>query len=119
MVDVAVAVFMLLVNFAILGSTLHTYINSEGIFVKFFPFQFQFKFYSWNKIHALYIRKYSPVREYGGWGIRISMNASKAYIVTGNTGLQLVLTNDKKMLIGTNRPDHLTNVLIKLGKMNH
>lgn len=56
--------------------------------------------------------------EFGGWGFRVvTMNADKAYNVSGNMGLQLVLMNGKKLLIGTKQPEHLTDILTKLGKM--
>lgn len=91
--------------------------EQEGVFVRYFPFQFRYKFYNWNTIRASYVRKYSPVREYGGWGVRVGFNATKAYTMSGNIGLQLILQNGKKVLIGTNRPDHLKRVLMKLDKM--
>ncbi|MDO5665288.1 MAG: hypothetical protein Q4G63_08540 [Bacteroidia bacterium] len=105
-------------NFVSLGSKLHTYINNEGIYVKFFPFHFRYKFYDWNNLQAVYVRKYSAFREFGGWGFRVvTMNADRAYNVSGNMGLQLVLMNGKKVLIGTKQPKHLTDILTKLGKM--
>lgn len=103
--------------FMIFVLTLHTYINDEGVFVKYFPFQFRYKLYDWNTICTSYVRKYNPLLEYGGWGIRIGSKATKAYAVSGNMGLQLILKNGKKVLIGTNKPDDLETVLIKLDKM--
>lgn len=114
---IIITVVLFMVTVVLLSCALQTYINEEGVFVRYFPFQFRYKFYNWNTIRASYVRKYSPVREYGGWGVRVGFNATKAYTMSGNIGLQLILQNGKKVLIGTNRPDHLKRVLMKLDKM--
>lgn len=103
--------------FMIFGFGLRTYINDEGIFVKYFPFQFRYKFYDWNTIRTSYVRRYKPVLEYGGWGLRIGLNAGRAYTMSGNMGLQLIFKNGKKILIGTNKPDDMVKVLAELNKM--
>lgn len=108
--------FILFSMLMLFGVKLHTYVNDEGIFIKYIPFQFRYKSYEWNAIDTWYIRKYSPIREYGGWGVRVGMNATTAYTVSGNRGLQLVLKNGKKVLIGTRRSDELEKALMELGK---
>lgn len=97
---------------------LDTQITPEGIYIRFFPFDSKYKHYHWNDIAKAYIRKYSPIREYGGWGLRFLGLFGKgiAYNVSGNIGLQLELTNKKKILIGTNKPADLKEVLVKIGK---
>lgn len=110
-------IVLFLITVFLLSGSLQTYINDEGVFVKYPPFQVRYKFYDWNTIHSSYVRKYSPLREYGGWGVRIGFGATKAYTMSGNMGLQLVLKNGKRILIGTNQPDHLKTVLMKLDKM--
>jgi hypothetical protein len=113
-VTILIFLFSVLMIFVL---SLHTYINNEGVFVKYFPFQFRYKFYDWNTIRASYIRKYNPISESSGWGISLGNNATKAYTMSGNMGLQLVLRSGKKILIGTNEPDYLETVLMKLDKM--
>ncbi|MBX2959059.1 MAG: hypothetical protein KF732_03800 [Flavobacteriales bacterium] len=67
----------------------------------------------------MYVRQYSPLTEYGGWGIRLGLfGKGTAYNVSGNKGLQLEFTNNKKLLIGTNKPNELTETLTKIGKLN-
>ncbi|MCX7744674.1 MAG: hypothetical protein N2167_08950 [Flavobacteriales bacterium] len=96
-------------------SRLDTKITNDGILIKFFPFHIKNKKFNWNQIKKAYLRKYSPIREFGGWGLRLFGN-SIAYNVMGNVGLQLELSNKKKILIGTNKPSELKETLIKLGK---
>ena len=113
---VTTILFLLFSIFMLFTLRLQTYINDEGVFVRYFPFQFRYTLYDWNTITASYVRKYKPISEYGGWGIRIGMKATKAYTVSGNMGLQLILKNGKKFLIGTNKPVDLEEVLLKLEK---
>ena len=51
-------------------------------------------------------RTYNPIRDYGGWGIRVG-RGGWAYNVSGNRGVQLQLTNGKKLLIGSQRSEEL------------
>ena len=108
--------------FIVFGFTLlltlliETRINEDGIYVKLFPFQFTHKKYAWTEVSKLYLRQYSPIAEYGGWGIRYGING-KAYNVSGNMGLQLEFISGKKLLIGTNKPKELTETLISTGKI--
>jgi hypothetical protein len=96
---------------------LQTQIKSDGLYVRFYPFRIQYRKYTWDQLNKLYVRKYSPITEYGGWGIRYGLfGAGKALNVSGNQGLQLVTTNNSALLIGTNKPEQLKDVLTKLGQ---
>lgn len=90
--------------FLILSMQLITRIDHEGISVKFFPFRSSPRFYSWKDIDECYIRKYNPLLEYGGYGIR-GLGWKKAYNVSGNRGIQIVTRDKKNFLIGTRMPE--------------
>lgn len=106
------ALFLILFTLFFLNIRLDTEINKEGIAVRFFPFQLKFRHYNWNTIDKCYVRKYSPITEYGGWGIRLGLfGKGRALNVSGNIGLQLEFNDGKKLLIGTNKPKELTEVL--------
>lgn len=92
---------------------LETRIDEKGIYVKFFPVIPKFKFYPWDEISTAVVRKYSPLMEYGGWGIRFGRNG-KAYNIKGNKGLQLKFKNGSALLIGTQKADELEKVLKNL-----
>lgn len=97
---------------------LETQIQSDGVYVRFFPFHLSFKYYPWNQISKLVVRQYNPISEYGGWGLRLGLFAKgKAFNVSGDKGLQIVFTNNRKLLIGTNKPDELTVVLNTLEEL--
>lgn len=89
---------------------LDTRIDERGIYVKFFPVVPKFKFYPWEEISTAVVRKYSPLMEYGGWGIRFGRNG-KAYNIKGNKGLQLKFKNGSALLIGTQKAEELQKVL--------
>ena len=54
------------------------------------------------------------MREFGGWGIRVSRNG-RAYNASGNTGVQLVLADGSHILIGTQRAEELLAALRAAG----
>ena len=88
-----------------------TEIKKDGIQITFTPFtNFIIPF---NKIRSYKIRKYRPILEYGGWGIRFN-RTGKAYTVSGKIGLQIELSNGKEILIGTENPEKLLHSLNKL-----
>lgn len=86
---------------------LDTQIAKDGIYVRFFPFHLvSFKHYSWDKIEKVYVRKYNPIGEYGGWGIRIGLfGKGRAYNISGNDGIQIEFKNGKRLLIGTQKAE--------------
>ena len=98
-----------------LNFRLDTKIQIDRIYVRFFPIHLTFKHYSWDKILKSFVRLYYPIREYGVWGLRIGLfGKGKAYNVSGDKGLQLEFTDNKKLLIGTNKPDELAETLDKI-----
>jgi len=88
---------------------LTTYVYSDHIQVKIWPVN---KTILFHEISEWYIREYSPIKEYGGWGIRTTSGRKRiAYNMRGNIGLQIILKNDKRILIGTQRPEELEKTL--------
>jgi TATA-box binding protein (TBP) (component of TFIID and TFIIIB) len=65
------------------------------------------------------VREYAPLSEYGGWGLRYSVNHGKAYNVSGNQGVQLFFTNGKKLLIGTQKPEEITAILKQINQLKN
>lgn len=108
----------LLVTILIFTSRLDTIIKSDGIYVRFFPFHLTFKHYKWNSLTKSFVREYSPITEYGGWGLRLGLfGKGTAFNVSGDKGLQLEFNDHKKLLIGTNKPAELTETLNKIGQL--
>jgi len=107
---------MILLTFMLLSTNLVTEFSKDGISVRLFPFHWKTKHFSWNDIQTAAIRQYSPLVDYGGWGLRYSMTgAGKAYNISGNMGLQLEFKTGKKLLIGTQKAEEMNKVLEEIG----
>ena len=94
---------------------LKTRIDEDGIHYRFFPFHFSLKKIAWSEIEKATTRKYNAISEFGGWGLKGGLFWKKsngiAYNVTGDIGVQLKLTNGKKILIGTQKREEADRVL--------
>ena len=91
-------------------SHLDTEITEDEIRLRYPPFINKPKVIPYSDIKSVQVRKYDPLGEYGGWGLRYGWTNSKknrAYNIKGNMGLQLVLNDDMRILIGTMKPDEL------------
>lgn len=94
---------------------LQTEIDKDSVRVRFFPFHLKWRTYSWTEISKAYTREYSPIGEFGGWGLR-GWGNNRALNVSGKKGLQLEFKNGKKLLIGTQQIEKINAILTQLGK---
>ncbi|PKL42072.1 MAG: hypothetical protein CVV39_08990 [Planctomycetes bacterium HGW-Planctomycetes-1] len=111
----AVGVYILLsilaaVMFLVYGFRLITEVRSDGVYIKFWPISWKFKRIGFEEIIRCYARKYRPIAEYGGWGIRWG-GSGKAYNASGNMGVQLELINGKRLLIGSQQAEKLAETI--------
>ncbi len=113
---VVVSLIEILVVCLIILTKLDTEINYQSISIKMTPFHLKPRVYNWEDVEKVSIRKYRPIVEYGGWGIRMSMNGL-AYNISGNMGMQLELKNKKMILIGTQKAEELNQFLTSIGKI--
>ena len=103
---IAVALAAMTLTMALLSSIkLYTRMDYQGIHFRMSPFHFREKTILWDEIDQIHVRKYSPIMEYGGWGIRMTMGRGTAYNIKGNYGIQIKKKNGKSLLLGTQRPD--------------
>lgn len=108
------SVFILILSlFLIYSIKLETKITEQGVCVRLFPLGFSFKFYPFSNMAACYVRKYHPVREYGGWGYK-GRPGNRALSIWGDRGLQMEFPNGNKLLVGTRRPQEIMEILKSL-----
>ena len=107
---IIIAVLCILTLAAFYSFKLETFIKEDGIHVRFYPFHLKFRHHKWSDIKNAYVRQYSPIKEFGGWGVRFG-NKGNALNMSGNQGLQLEFTDRKNLLIGTRKPDELAVAL--------
>lgn len=108
-----VTILMILLNVLFYSFKLETRIDEEGIHVRFFPFHLKFRSYRWSDMTGCYVRQYSPIGEYGGWGIK-GWKSDRAFNVSGNLGIQITFSDGRKLLIGTNSPKLAEEVIKEL-----
>jgi hypothetical protein len=82
---------------------METRIDPEGIKVKFPSLPFSEKNFQWIDIKECYVRKYSPLAEYDGWGIR--------GLLSNNNGIQIVTNDNFRFFIGTQKAEAVKAVL--------
>ena len=87
-------------------------VTHEALYVRYFPFLN--RRLALREIERCAPRTYSPIGEYGGWGIR-GFGNHRAYNVSGNRGVQLLLVSGRRLLIGSQRPELLAHALESAG----
>ena len=91
---------------------LNTTIDETGISVQFKGIPFCKKKIAWSEIQSLTITEYSPLSDYGGWGVRYSI-AGKGwcYNVSGKIGISIMQSNGNPFLIGTQKPEEAQQII--------
>ncbi len=95
-------------------SRLIVIIDPKGVRLKFAPYTT--RRIPFEEIKSFQARRYSPIKEYGGWGIKGWTNRRIAYSVSGNLGVELTLRNGKQVMIGSQKPYKLAEAIEKLWK---
>lgn len=95
-------------------SKLYVSIDQDHLYYRYPPFVNSEKRLSKDDLKEIYVRKYKPIMEYGGWGYRFRFRSGRAINVAGDTGLQLVLKNNKRLLIGTQKPAEMEYAVRRL-----
>lgn len=94
---------------------MHTKVDQSGLYIFYYPFHRSFKPISLEGLKEIKVRKYSPIAEYGGWGIRFGKegNAFNAY---GDEGVELIFEEKRNLLIGSQRAQELYEAIEKITK---
>ena len=92
---------------------LDTEVRDCGVRIRFRPFHRKWVVFGFDSIQKAEACTYSPLKEYGGWGIRYGRKG-KAYNVSGNKGVLLTLTGGKSVLIGSKSHEVLYSAITKI-----
>ena len=95
------------------ASRLITEVRDGGLFIRFVPFHLCFHRIPLDNVTDCRTVTYRPIAEYGGWGIRLTLKG-KAYNVRGHRGVRLDFTNNRHLLIGSQRPEELEAAILEL-----
>jgi hypothetical protein len=94
---------------------LETIVYPSGIRYRMWPIHKNFRQINASEISRWEVRKYNPIRDYGGWGIRQGFGRKGiAFNMSGNMGAHLELSSGKKIMIGTKKPEELRSALRKM-----
>lgn len=98
--------------FMVLRLQLKVSISESGIYFEMPPFKKPTTFGP-GEIESAFVRKYYPIRQYGGWGWRGIKD--KAYNVTGHWGIQIVLKDKRRILLGVINHEDAARALEAIG----
>jgi hypothetical protein len=110
LVPIGATLLAALTVLALATARLLTEVREDGVYLRFVPFHRSFRRFEWPRIQSAEARTYRPIREYGGWGIR-GRGRNRAYNVRGDRGVQLVLTDGSRVLIGSAKADQLAEAI--------
>jgi hypothetical protein len=79
---------------------LNVKVDNNGLHYQFFPIHMKHRTIKFEEVIKFEAITYSPIMDYGGWGIRYRFKG-KAYNIKGNKGVQIYLKNGKKILFGS------------------
>ena len=112
MISILLCVIFIFIGFCFIwlfySMKLITEVKDDSIHIKFSPFTT--RIIPFSEIIKYEIRKYRPIIEYGGWGIRFN-KSGKAYTVSGNIGIQIQMSIGKGILIGTQQPNEFLQAM--------
>ncbi len=114
---VAIEIALLLMMLFIWRMELEVRMDAAGIHYKFWPF-FGWRHRIWAELESVEVRQYKPLLEYGGWGLRLGTKGW-AYNIAGNQGIQLVLQNGDRLLLGTQKPEEAEAAIARLKVPRH
>jgi len=86
-------------------------VSKNGIHIHFFPLYS--RIVPFKDVWSYEVSQYRPILDYGGWGIRWALGIGWAYNVSDNWGVQLELSNGKRLLIGSQNPEKLAQMIGK------
>lgn len=106
--------FVLFLAFTIFffSQVLITTIDDKGIYIKLRSFRKEEKFYPWQEILNCDVDTYSPMTDYGGWGM-----LDDVFNASGNQSMLLKFKKKRNIMVGTQKPEELKKALAKAGKL--
>lgn len=89
---------------------LETEVRADGIYLKMWPLHRSVRRVPWSEIERYESTQYSPLQEFGGWGIRWTPG-KVAYNVSGDRGVRIERTTGRVVLVGSQRPEELVRAI--------
>ncbi|WP_073202490.1 DUF6141 family protein [Gracilibacillus kekensis] len=90
-------------------------VREDGLYIRYMPFHLHYKKFLFREIKDYESITYSPLKRFGGWGIRLNINGEKAYNMDGNKAIEMVI-KDQTVVIGTRQPEEIKTAINSLTK---
>ena len=104
--------------FFLLWLRLVTEVRGREVRVRLVPLNRGWVRFPVGEIESAEARRYRPIREYLGWGIRWGPGG-RAYNLSGNRGVQLVIASGRRILIRSERADELEAAIAEAMRRSH
>ena len=88
---------------------LETEVRDDGLWIRFRA-GWPPKTYAWSRIQRAETVEYRPLRDFGGWGIRLRRR-EWAWIVWGKQAVRLHLHDGTSFLVGSAEPERLASAI--------
>ena len=113
----AVTAAFLLVPLAMWGllGRLHVRVLTNALRVSFGQAPLIHKLIPITDIEAVDAVRYSPLREFGGWGIRFGRGGKRAWTIRGNRAVRLKLRGGRELYVGSQRAELLAEQIRSVG----
>lgn len=72
-----------------------------------------------EEIESVTPRRYRPILDYGGWGIRYRPGRGWAYTLSGSQGVEVVTLRGKRVLIGSEHAEELALAILEAAGAEH
>jgi hypothetical protein len=107
-VTIIINIISLAVLFIFIMTKLITEVRQDGLYIKFFPFHLNYHKINIENVEDIILKQFRPIKY--GWGIRLTTKG-KAYIVSGNKGVQIIYNNHNQVLIGSQKNEELLKAI--------
>lgn len=91
---------------------LETEVRSDALYFRYFPLHLSYHRMLLSQLTRYEVKTYNPIGEYLGWGI-IEGRKYSAYTMSGDRGVQLWLSDGRRVLIGSRKPEKLLAALVQ------
>ena len=90
-------------------------VREDGLYIRFMPFHIEYRKFLYKDIKQYEPIIYSPLKRFGGLGIRMNLQGETAYNLNGKQALELKLRN-QTVVIGTQKPDEIKKAMDSINK---
>ncbi len=90
-------------------------VRDDRLYIRFMPFHIEYRKFLYKDIKQYEPIIYSPIKRFGGWGIRMNLQGETAYNLNGKQALELKLRN-QTVVIGTQKPEELIKAIDSINR---